>query len=289
MSGERRIFIFGLGPSALALACRLKSGGWEVAGTTRSGAKREALQADGIRARGFDDVTQTDLRAADAVLVSTPTVEGEGDPVLARYGAWLAEAMSEKKKPWLGYLSTTGVYGDWNGEWVDESSATRAGNARLERRLEAEENYCRLGGHVFRLAGIYGPHHSAIDDVLAGEARRIYKEGQVFSRIHVDDIAGALAASIHAPSPGSRYNVSDDEPAPAHEVVACACELLGKEPPPLVDWKDAGLSAMGREFYNSNRRVSNRRLKENLGYRLLYPTYREGLRAIAKSLELTAC
>lgn len=282
----KNLFIFGLGTSALALACRAMGAGWQVSGTTRDAQKRGVLRQKNIHAVAFDEVTQAQLRAADAILVSIQTVEGEGDPVLARYGEWLRDL---PQLPWLGYLSTTGVYGDWGGAWVDETSETRAGNARLARRIEAEQHYLGLPqSHVFRLAGIYGAGHSAIDDVRAGTARRIDKPGQVFSRIHVEDIAGALFASMQQPASGEIYNLCDDAPAPAHEVVAYACELLGHPVPPLLPWREAGLSAMGSEFYSASRRVSNRKLKEKLGYALQYPTYREGLQAIAKSLEPTS-
>ena len=228
----KNLFILGLGTSALTLACRAMGAGWHISGTTRDVQKRAALRQKNIAAIGFDEVTQAQLQAAEAILVSTPTVEGEGDPVLARYGECLRDLPQLR---WLGYLSTTGVYGDWGGAWVDETSETRGGNARLARRIEAEQHYlCLPQSHVFRLAGIYGAGHSAIDDVLAGTARRIHKEGQVFSRIHVEDIAGALFASMQHPTPGEVYNLCDDEPVPAHEVVAYACGLLAKPLPPLV-------------------------------------------------------
>jgi len=185
-------------------------------------------------------------------------------------------------RPWLGYLSTTGVYGDWNGEWVDENSELRPNNERLKRRVAAENAWREKGGHIFRLAGIYGPGRSAIDDVREGTARRIDKPGQVFSRIHVEDIAQAVVASMLKPSPGRIYNICDDEPAPSHEVVKFACELLGTVLPPLVPFAEAVLSPMGREFYSANRWVSNTRIKQELGITLKYPTYREGLKALVK-------
>lgn len=178
---------------------------------------------------------------------------------------------------WLGYLSTTGVYGDWDGAWVDENAELRGTGERLKRRIAAEKEWRAHGGHVFRLAGIYGPGRSVLEDLKAGTARRIDKKGQVFSRIHVADIAHIVFASMRRPSPGSTYNVCDDEPAPAHEVVAHGARLLGIKPPPLVPYEQAQLSPMGHEFYAANRRVNNEKIKRELGVSLIYPTYREGL------------
>lgn len=181
------------------------------------------------------------------------------------------------RRGWAGYLSTTGVYGDWGGAWVDEGSELRPNNERLKRRVAAEKEWRAHGGHVFRLAGIYGPTRSAIEDIRAGEARRIDKPNQVFSRIHVDDIAQTVVASMFAPNAGSVYNVCDDAPAPAHEVVEYGCRLLGVKPPPLIPFEQAELSPMGREFYAANRRVRNGKIKKELGISLYYPSYKEGL------------
>lgn len=239
--------------------------GFRVSGTTRSKEKADALNAQGIEAFLFPHA------AGDAthILSSIPPQE-QGDAVLPLVSGGAA---------WLGYLSTTGVYGDWDGAWVDEASPLRPNNERLKRREAAEKEWLARGGHVFRLAGIYGPGRNAIEDVRQGEARRIDKPGQVFSRIHVEDIAQAVVASMKRPNPGSIYNVCDDMPAPAHEVVSYACELLGAALPPLVPYAQAELSPMGREFYTSNRRVKNDKIKSELGVSLKYPTYREGLKA----------
>ena len=270
----KHLFIFGLGYSSQALARLAMAHGFAISGTCRTAEKCDALKTLGIDAHLFDAVPSGIIKDASHILSSAPPQEGHGDVVLARYADVLPDA-------WLGYLSTTGVYGDWDGQWVDEESELRAGNARLERRVEAEAQWRARGGHVFRLAGIYGAGRSAIDDVRAGTARRIDKPGQVFSRIHVEDIAQTVFASMQKPDTGAVYNVCDDEPAPAAEVVAYACQLLGVPLPPLVPFEQAKLSAMGREFYSANRRVRNDKIKKALGVSLRYPTYREGLKAIA--------
>jgi nucleoside-diphosphate-sugar epimerase len=184
---------------------------------------------------------------------------------------------------WMGYFSTTGVYGDHQGAWVNEASMLNPNSKRLLHRIVAEARWIVRGGEVFRLAGIYGKGRSAMDDVMDGSARRIYKEGQVFSRIHVEDIVQVILAAIAKPNRGAIYNVCDDEPAASHEVVAYACELLNKPVPPLVPYEQVEMSAMAREFYSANRRVSNARIKDELGVKLYYPSYREGLGAIVKT------
>lgn len=289
------LFVFGLGYSALVLARRLRARGWRVAGTTRSEERAEALRADGFAARLFDRGRPlADSAAAFSgithLLTSVPP-NGEGDPVLDRHAADIAKCPSLR---WVGYLSTTGVYGDRGGGRVDEDSELRPTSERSRRRADAER--CWLGlwrgrgvpVHVFRLAGIYGPGRSALDAVRAGAAKRIDKPGQVFSRIHVDDIATVVEASMARPAPGCIYNVCDDDPAPPAEVVDYACGLLGVPPPPLVPFAQAELSPMARSFYRDNRRVSNRRIKEELGVSLAYPDYRAGLKAIHASWKPSA-
>jgi nucleoside-diphosphate-sugar epimerase len=187
---------------------------------------------------------------------------------------------------WVGYLSTTGVYGDRDGGWVDETSELRPSGARGRRRVAAETAWLDLWRdrgvpvHIFRLAGIYGPGRSPFDALRAGTAKRIVKPGQVFSRIHVDDLASVLLSSIARPRPGAVYNVCDDEPASPADVVAHAAQLLGAPPPPLVSFDEAALSPMARSFYADNKRVSNALIKTELGVRLRYPDYRAGLAAI---------
>jgi nucleoside-diphosphate-sugar epimerase len=277
---DRRLFCFGFGYSARALARALAAEGWAVAGTYRGDESRDELIA-----AGFDDLCPFEdagaaLAGATHILSSVPP-GAEGDPVLARHGAAIA---STPGLEWLGYLSTTGVYGDTGGAAVDENSPCRPSSARAERRLAAEKAWRKLGAQVFRLAGIYGPGRNALLDVRAGRARRIDKPGHKFSRIHVEDIAGVLRASIARPEPGAVYNVCDDEPAEQAVVVEHACRLLGVEPPPLVPFETARerMSEMALSFWADNRRVDNTRIKKELGVTLSYPTYREGLAALAR-------
>ncbi len=280
-----RLFIFGLGYTSLRLADRLRGLGWSVAGTTRGAEKAAALRVSGIDAFTFDRDRQLADRALAGVthLLSSVPPDDKGDPVLDMHRADIAARAGTLR--WVGYLSTTGVYGDTGGEWVDETSPLAAAGPRGQRRVAAEQGWIELHDgpglpvHLFRLPGIYGPGRSAIDSVRAGTARRIDKAGQVFCRIHVDDIVGALMASMAQPMPGTAWNIVDDEPAPAAQVVEHAARLLGVEPPPLEPFDPASLSAMAASFYADNRRVRNDRLKQVLGYRLLHPTYREGLAA----------
>lgn len=285
MSG-RRLFVFGLGYTARVVADGLRAEGWSVAGTSRSPERVEALRDAGFEAYPFDrnhplKNPAEALGGTTHLLVSIPP-ENRGDPVLARYAADLARMPTLE---WAGYLSTTEVYGDTNGEWITETSWLKPGNDRARRRVEVERGWLDLYRqhglqmHVFRLAGIYGPGRSAIDDLRAGTARRVDKPGHVFCRIHVEDIAGTLRTSIEHPNPGGVYNVADDLPAPAHEVVAYAAGLLGIEPPPLVPLEQAGLSATAASFYAECRRVKNDRIKNRLGVALKYPDYKAGLAA----------
>jgi nucleoside-diphosphate-sugar epimerase len=282
-----RLFVFGLGYSAQVFARRLRARGWRVAGTTRNPEAATALRTEGIEALLFDrDRPLTDPAAALAgtthLLAGIPPDEA-GDPVLDPHGPDIGACAG---LAWVGYLSTTGVYGDRGGGWVDEDSALEPTGPRGVRRRAAERAWLALRRshglpvHIFRLAGIYGPGRSALDQARVGTARRIHKPGQVFSRIHVDDIATVLEASIARPHPGRAYNLCDDDPAPPAEVVAQACALLGLAPPPLVPFEAAALSVMARSFYRDNKRVSNQRIKEELGVSLAYPDYKTGLEAI---------
>ena len=285
------LFIFGLGYSAGFLARDLRAAGWEVSGTCRDQAQAELLTSTGIKTTVFDqdhplvDISQT-LIGVTHILSSVPP-NAEGDPVLDVHGpalAGLAEQLS-----WVGYLSTIGVYGDRQGGWVDEDSELRPVGERGERRVQAEQGWLslherhQLPVHIFRLAGIYGPGSSALERVRAGTARRIVKEGQVFSRIHVEDIAQTLIASMADPNPGRVYNVCDDEAVPPQDVVTHAAALLGVEPPPLTPIEEAGLSPMGLSFYGESKRVHNKRITDELGVTLKYPTYREGLASLMHS------
>lgn len=284
-----RLFCFGLGYTAGRLARTLAARGWAVGGTCQDPEARAALAAEGIEAYLFDDAIRLAEPAAALdgvthILSSVPPGTG-GDPVLSRHAGDIAVCQGLR---WVGYLSTTGVYGDTDGAEVDEGAPLNPTSERGRWRVDAEIAWSRLHRergvpvHVFRLAGIYGPGRSALDQVRAGRARRIKKPGQAFSRIHVDDIAAALRASMERPRPGAVYNVCDDEAASPADVIAFACGLLGVEPPPVIPYAEAekDLSEMARTFWRDNRRVSNRRLTEELGLRLAHPDYRVGLKAI---------
>lgn len=280
-----RLFVFGLGYSARRLARVLIADGWAVAGTCRTETTREVLRAEGIDAHLFDRARRLNRAALEGAthLLSAVPPDESGDPVLDAHGEDIAAIA---KLRWVGYLSTTGVYGDRGGARVDETDAPRPTSARGSRRVEAEARWLELWRrrgvpvHVFRLAGIYGPGRSALDQLRAGTARRIVKAGHAFSRIHVDDIGAVLRASMARPDPGTIYNVCDDEPAPSAEVIVEACRLLGVPPPPEVPYETAKLSPTSRSFFADNRRVANDRIKRDLGVRLHYPSYREGLAAI---------
>ena len=291
MSDPRILFCFGLGYTASVLARRLMAQGWSVRGTGRSDEKCAELAAQGITAWPFDrDRPLADPAAAlDGVthLLSSVPPDRAGDAVLDRHGGAIA-ALSDQLR-WAGYLSTTGVYGDRAGGLVDETSERRPATVRGERRVAAEYGWCGLWHehgvpvHLFRLAGIYGPGRNALATVERGQAHRIVKPDQIFSRIHVDDIAAVLEASMARPNPGAAYNVCDDEAAPPQDVVTYACELLGIDPSPEVPFAQSDLSDMARSFYAENKRVANGRIKRELGVALTYPDYRAGLRALHKS------
>jgi nucleoside-diphosphate-sugar epimerase len=291
---QAHLFCFGLGYSAAALGRRLMERGWRVSGTTRSEPRADELRKAGFAAHLFsDDHPLPDLKAAmgDAryVLISTPPGP-DGSPELAAHRAQLAALAPDWR--WLGYLSTTGVYGDRGGDWVDERAPPAPTTERGKRRAMAEAawaNFAQETGaplHIFRLAGIYGPGRSALEQLSRGQARRIDKPGHVFSRIHVTDLARVLEASMTKPNPGAIYNVCDDEAAPGHAVLAYAAGLLGMEPPPLepFDVAAATMSPMARSFYAESKRVKNDRIKQELGVALKFPTYREGLTDIDKHM-----
>lgn len=278
-----RLFCFGLGYTATFLAHRLAARGWSIAGTTRDPGKAAALAEQGWnmhlfrRGRPLTDARLA-LQGVTHILHSI-IPDTDGDPVADHH---LGDLRAVEGLVWLGWLGTTAVYGDRQGAWVDEDTVLIPSVDRAWRRSEAEQTWLASGlpVHLFRLAGIYGPGRNQLRDVLDGNARRIVKPGQVFSRIHVDDIATTLEASIARPRPGAIYNVCDDEPSPPQNVVAFAAALLGVEPPPALDYATAELSPMARTFYADNRRVRNTRIKEELDVRLAYPTFREGLAAL---------
>lgn len=272
---------FGHGYSARALAPLLA--GWRIVGTTRAAETARALEAEGVEARIFPgDDLGPDIAAATHLLSSVAPDE-RGDPVLRDWGEAIAEAAP--RLAWAGYLSTTGVYGDHGGGWVDEDTPLAPATRRGAMRVEAEAAWRAVPGlplHVFRLAGIYGPGRGPFEKVRRGAARRVIKPGQVFSRVHVEDIARALRLSIERPRPGAVYNLCDDDPAPPQEVLAFAAELLGLPPPPEVPFEEADLSPMARSFYAESKRVRNDRIKA-LGLRLAHPDYRSGLRAVLEA------
>lgn len=250
------LFIFGLGYSAKRIRAAMEARGWRVTGT---GASELAFE-DELAVRAA-------LVAASHVLSSVPPAD-EFDPVLARYG----DALNHS---WLGYLSSTGVYGDTDGAWVDESAPTGLG--RRSARAEADAAWLELGARVFRLPGIYGPGRSALERVAQGKAHRIDLPDQVFSRVHVEDIAAGVIAGLEAPA--GAYNLADDLPASQNAVIEHACRLLGLDPPPLQSLEDAGLSPQAQAFYSENRRVANGKARRVLGWRPFYPDFRAGLRA----------
>ncbi|MBN8186987.1 SDR family oxidoreductase [Salipiger thiooxidans] len=271
----------GHGYSARALARRLLPQGWTVLGTTRDPEKADALRAEGVEPIAWDRAAVAEaLGRATHLLVSAGPDAG-GDPSLRLCRD--AIAARAPALDWAGYLSTTGVYGDHGGDWVDEDTPLTPGTRRGQWRLQAETDWRAVSGlplHIFRLAGIYGPGRGPFEKVRNGTARRIVKPGQVFSRIHVEDIAQVLEASIRQPAPGSAYNLCDDDPAPPQDVLLHAAELLGVAPPPEIGFDAAEMSPMARSFYAENKRVSNRRIKDELGVQLRYPDYRAGLRAL---------
>jgi nucleoside-diphosphate-sugar epimerase len=254
-----RMLIFGLGYTATRIADLLRAHGWQI----------DATGSAGNLAFDDDEAVRAALAAASHVLSSVPP--GDSDPVLARYG----DALSG----WLGYLSSTGVYGDTNGAWVDETAPT--GTGRRSARADADAAWLERGARVFRLPGIYGPGRSVLERVAEGKAKRIDSPEQVFSRVHVEDIASGVIAGLAAP-PGA-YNLADDDPCGQNAVIEEACRLLGIAPPPLQSLDQANLSPQARAFYDENRRIANGKAKRVLGWRPAYPTYREGLRALSAS------
>ena len=274
----RTLLSLGHGYSALALARRLIPQGWRVIGTTRSAERAEALRGEGVEPLLWPGADLGPALNDASHLLSSIAPGAAGDPVLAALGAQISATPLQ----WVGYLSTTAVYGDHGGAWVTEDTALTPGTERGRWRVQAERGWQALGQplHIFRLAGIYGPGRGPFAKLRDGSARRILKPGQVFSRIHVEDIAQVLAASIAHPRPGAIYNLCDDDPAPPEDVISYAAELLGLPPPPAVTYAEADLSPMARSFYAENKRVSNARLKAELGVRLAYPDYRTGLRAL---------
>ena len=275
---------FGHGYSAQALARVLIPLGWRVTGTTRNPEKAERMQAAGVTPLLWDEAghIKDALGASTHILVSAGP-DAQGDPVLRDFGPDIKARARQFE--WVGYLSTTGVYGDHQGQWVDENAPLTPATKRGIARVEAEakwQNIPELKLHIFRLAGIYGPGRGPFSKVKNGTARRIIKKNQVFSRIHVDDIAQVLQASINRPRSGAVYNVCDDYPAPPQDVIAHAAELLGMPLPPAVKFEEAEMTPMARSFYAESKKVNNELIKTELGVSLRYRDYRQGLAALLR-------
>jgi nucleoside-diphosphate-sugar epimerase len=261
-----KLLIFGLGYTAGRLACRLRSEGWAVTAT-----RREA--GPDVIAFGDRAAVEAAIGNATHILSSVPPAEGT-DPVLDHY----EDALKTASAAWIGYLSSTGVYGDTGGAWIDESAPVGRGRRQARSAADARWQELRADIRIFRLPGIYGPGRSVLDRIRGGQAHRIDLPGQVFSRVHVDDIGAGLIASFDGPH--GIYNLADDLPAPHNDVIEYGCGLLGVEPPPLRTMDEAGLSEMARGFYAENRRIANGRARRLLGWTPRFSTYREGLRAI---------
>ncbi|MHA1569945.1 MAG: SDR family oxidoreductase [Alphaproteobacteria bacterium] len=289
MPARKKLLCVGLGYPARVLAAELAAEGWRIAGTCRDEGARAALAAQGFevhlldRDRPLPDAAA--ILAGSTHLLSSVPPDPAGDPVLALHGADIAAVGGLE---WAGYLSTTGVYGDRGGGWVDADAPLRPTGPRGRRRVAAEAGWLDLWWdhglpvHLFRLAGIYGPGRNALATARAGDARIIDKPGQVFSRIHVADIVQVLRASMARPRPGAVYNVCDDDPAPPGAVIAHACALLGVAPPDPVPFAEADLSPLARGFYADNKRVRNARIKNELGVALRFPDYHAGLAALCQ-------
>jgi nucleoside-diphosphate-sugar epimerase len=288
------LFCFGLGYTATALGKSLLQKGWQISGTCQTEDKRQEMTKLGFQTVLFDgnnrseDVTAL-LNSATHILQSIAP-DAEGDPVLRVFAEEIRARSTHIQ--WLGYLSTTAVYGDRQGGWVDETSELIPQMPRSIWRVQAEQQWRSLLNeettpvHIFRLAGIYGPGRNQLKKLLAKKARRIVRKGQLFSRIHVEDIAQVLSASIHQPNPGAVYNVCDNEAAPPQDVIKYAAKLLGIDPPPAEAFDDAEMSEMARSFYSESKKVSNQKIITELGVKLKYPTYREGMRSLITAINL---
>jgi len=284
------LFCFGLGYTATALGTVLLQKGWQVSGTCQSEDKQGELTKLGYEAVIFDGNSHNEkvaalLNSATHILQSIAP-DAQGDPVLRVFAEEMRACAAQIQ--WLGYLSTTAVYGDRQGGWVDETSELMPQMPRGIWRAQTEQHWRHLMSesglpvHIFRLAGIYGPGRNQLKKLKAKKARRIVRKGQLFSRIHVEDIAQTLLASIHQPNPGAIYNVCDNEAAAPQDVIEYAAQLLDIEPPPAEAFDEAEMSEMARSFYSESKKVSNRKIKAELGVDLKYPTYREGMRSLVE-------
>ena len=273
----------GHGFSARALGQHLLNEGWIVYGTTRSKEKAVSLRREGIEPIIWPETNLLPYLEKATHILTSVAPNPDGDPVLHAYG----EELSRGSFEWVGYLSTTGVYGNHDGGWVDEDTQLNPTTKRGEMRRNAEAAWSTLGLplHIFRLAGIYGPGRGPFAKVRSGNARRIIKKNQVFSRIHVDDIAQTLYASICSPRIGAVYNLCDNDPAPPEDVIGFAAELLGMPIPPAVNFEVAEMTPIARSFYAENKKVRNNLIKDELGVDLKFPDYRAGLRALLRQTD----
>ncbi len=283
---DKTLLSFGHGFSARALADRLIPQGWRIIGTSRSPEKLDDIAATGVEPLLWPGSDPTTLIKDVSNILISAAPNADGDPVLNDLRTEIIEAGSGKN--WVGYLSTTGVYGDHQGDWVDETTPLSPATKRGQARVDAEADWQTIPAlplHIFRLAGIYGPGRGPFAKVRNGTARRIIKKGQVFSRIHVEDIALALELSLNTPTPGEIFNLCDDDPAPPQDVIGHAADLLGLPLPPAVLFEEADMTPMARSFYAESKKVRNDRAKEVLGWSPIYPDYRSGLAALLNSDE----
>jgi nucleoside-diphosphate-sugar epimerase len=281
---EKTLLCLGTGYTAKVIAHGLLSKNepnkWHIYGSYREKRQAKALLSIGIKPIKFNEAKNI-IKNVDSILSSVPPNK-DGDPVITQYGELLSKM---SKNTWIGYFSTTGVYGDTQGALVDETAPLNPSNNRSLRRVDAEQNWLKYKAHIFRLPGIYGPGRSTLDRLRKGIARSVYHPGHLFSRIHVEDIAQTVIASINRPSPGNIYNICDDEAAEPRIIEAFGSQLLGISPPPLELFKEAykNMSPMAQTFWQDSRRINNTKIKDELGIELLYPNYRAGLKAIHDS------
>lgn len=283
---NKHLFCFGYGYVAEALSEQLRIHGWTISGTTTDPNKAMKMAENGIRAYVFDpNLSLCDpygaLKDVTHILVSVPPAE-YGDIVLDMHEEDIEQL---KNLEWIGYLSSTSIYGNQDGGKVDETCLPAPTSKRGSLRMKSEQqwqqfyNDTKMPLHIFRLAGIYGPGRSALNAVRAGNSRRIDKPGHAFNRIHLDDIVQILIASMNNPKPNEIYNLADDNPAPSHEVIAYACTLLGMDVPPLIPFESVEMAPIVRSFYADNKRIKNDKIKKKLGVTLLHPDYKSGLNA----------
>jgi len=287
-TNQPHLLVFGPGYSASTLISTAVDKKWQVSATWRREEAAQAILAQRAYPVAFstDALKRQDIQNSVTHIMVSIAPQSDGDPVLNSFKNWIAAC---PKLQWIGYLSSTNVYGDHGGRWVDEAATTNPSLARGKRRLTAEKDWLQLGTdtgvpvHIFRLAGIYGQERNALTNVRKGKARRVIKPGQVFGRIHRDDIASALWLAANSGLENNIFNLADDLPSPPQDVICEAARLLGVSPPPEIDFKDATLSPMGRSFYQENKRVKNQKAKDMLGWKLVYPDY---LQALPKILEI---